>query len=335
MKQRHRKSVDNSKKRVLSKANKDIKAKKKGRDEFTRLAIEAVATCSSCEGSLRLSNSLTYAELDIEACLPILNTLYNANNTFDDVKYAITIKDFLSLWDPDIVLHVTSDIIKEGIPTQKVERVQVETNNQKDLTETSTESDTGSKLNPLQRIIVFLLYCYLCVLFLNKCTSFNNEYTQKTEEMLYSGLTILDIINTIFDPSGWLMSVPQWFIDYITWINIVSIVILGISSIAVSYYLLFEEECRKYDFQPFFAFVIVAALIHDGFYGPFGFNLYWTALVPLTYLILIGLGVIIVKFGYKLFRPKMVLFEHIIKIVPLILWLAVYQIFHHVIKSMQ
>lgn len=89
--------------------------------------------------------------------------------------------------------------------------------------------------------------------------------------------------------------------------------------------LIFATKATK----PFIAIVIVLLAISRGYYGESSFNLVWTALVPLSYVVLVFLGPVVVNYEFKLLHSQNRIVKFVIKIVPLIIWLSVYLLLHH------
>lgn len=314
------------------------------KNELAQKALEIIGECSSRKGKVRLYNSLLFVELNIDACIPKLNELYNTNVSREEVKnpITITIKDFLMYWDLDINLHVVPDEeeFKDNTTSSKVEQAQIHEINienhesfAQNQEKTCIESEPTFKLNTLQKLGLFVFVIYAGVMFINQCTPINNEYTQQSEGLLSSFMKILNTLDSIFDPLSWLLGLSQLFLDSNTILNVICLVIFGGICIVATSFVLAGEKHNHYEFQPFIATIIVLLSIFKGYYGPPAFNLVWTILVPLTYIILVSLGSVIVNYLIILFHPKNRFIILILKIIPLLIWLFVFQLRHFIFKT--
>ena len=66
--------------------------------DFVRTAKKALTIIghhSANPGIVQSSNSLQYAELDVDACVPLLNELYEIDIKCEEIDKTISILDFL------------------------------------------------------------------------------------------------------------------------------------------------------------------------------------------------------------------------------------------------
>lgn len=65
-------------------------------------AISILQECAGRDERVRLYNSINYIELDMDHAISLLNDLYGAKVSNDDVKDAIDVREFLSFWDESL-----------------------------------------------------------------------------------------------------------------------------------------------------------------------------------------------------------------------------------------
>jgi hypothetical protein len=146
--------------------------------------------------------------------------------------------------------------------------------------------------------------------------------------MLFSVMKVLNGIDTVIDPGNWLLGLPQLVFGEKLGINIACIIMFGLVTIIYTSTLLSEKDYQIYYHQPFISIIVILLAIYKGIYGDLAFNLVWTAVVPLTYIILTSIGISIVHFEFKLFRPQKRIFKSFLQIVPLFVWLLVLLLFN-------
>ncbi len=285
--------------------------------EKAKKAIQIIGEHSSGIGVIRLTNSLQYAEVDIDACIPLLNELYGTDVSTEDITNAITIKDFLWLWDLDICQHVDSDVIAYN---HSDNTTSANDNPQQKNASYDKKNNSEKKLSPFLKFVLVIFAIYYCLLFVNKCTPFHNQTTHQAEDIMYYVAHVLEIIDIIHSPD--LIGGMQLILGYETYLVVSCALILGICSIVTIYMLLFsDDKDEKYILQPFIGLLVTIISIDGGLYGPLEFNLWWTALMPLTFLGSTLFGVLIVKGTFKWLDPQKQAFRLLLQIFPLFIWL--------------
>ncbi len=292
--------------------------------EKAQKAIQIIGKHSSGIGVIRLSNSLQYAEVDVDACIPLLNELYGADVSSEDIANAITIKDFLWLWDLNICQHLDSDVIAYRHSDNTTSANEI---HQQKKVAHDKENSSEIKLNWFQKFALVMFAVYVCLLFVNKCTSFHNQTTHQAEGIMYYVTQVLGVIDTILSPLEWIPSGLQSALGYETYLNVICSLILGICSVVTIGLLSFDDEKDdKYIHQPFIGLLVTILAIAGGLYGPLDFNLWWTALMPLTFLGSTLFGVLIVKSTFKWLNPQKKAIRLLLQFFPLFLWLLLLQV---------
>ena len=288
--------------------------------KIARKAMKIIQGCSSCDGNVQLHNSLSYAELNVDKCVVMLNALYQVSINSDDVRNSGTIAEFLSYWDPDIARHA---------PKVKKKRKKKETVSNEIVPAAENEgsySDTKIHLKWHEKLGLCLGAVYACLLFLNKCTPFHNDTTQDYEGGLFSIIQYFNNFVTIIDPSNWLIGIPSFFLGTSTVLCLLFIIVFGAILISAVHTCWFVKEYNKYFHQPVIAFIILYLVIADGYYGPVAYNYAWTAAVPFTYFALLFFCVMFVRFGFKFIIPHNRILKIAVQLSPLVILLAVYHL---------
>ena len=287
--------------------------------EKAQKAIQIIGEHSSSIGVIRLTNSLQYTEVDVDACIPLLNELYGAAVSSEDITNAITIKEFLWLWDLDICKHLDSDVIAYN---HSDNTTSANENPQQKNASHDEKNNSKNKLNRLEKFALVISPIYLSLLFVNKCTSFHNQTTHQAEGIMSYVMQGLSAIDAIFSLD--LIGGLQLILDYETFLIVFFALILGICSLVTVYMLLFsEDKDEKYILQPFIGLLVTILAIAGGLYGPLEFNLWWTAMMPLTFLGSTLFGVLIVKSAFMWLTPQQKAFRLLLQIFPSFLWLLI------------
>jgi phosphatidylserine synthase len=144
---------------------------------------------------------------------------------------------------------------------------------------------------------------------------------------MYYVTQVLGVIDTILSPLEWIPSGLQSALGYETYLNVICSLILGICSVVTIGLLSFDDEKDdKYIHQPFIGLLVTILAIAGGLYGPLDFNLWWTALMPLTFLGSTLFGVLIVKSTFKWLNPQKKAIRLLLQFFPLFLWLLLLQV---------
>lgn len=268
--------------------------------ETSQKAFEIVKECSKPYKDVTLKNSLGYIHLDIEECCNRLNLLYNANIKIDDVlDTRKSVSDFLSHWDKDFKE-------KEG----KFEKYDVIRNRIIDI---------------LNFIIIVAVFPYL-ISCGSKYTLLNNENLTDLGTYLFQAINYLDFISNFisFDVIGIMLGriIPD--LSDTNWYQVFLGILLYALCFILSWGSLGEEGNFRSSFQPIATSIFLIVITSKGFFTTSEICRKWFILIPSTYILLELLGIYIVKYTVRLFKPQKRLWVYSLNLLPLILYCLFY-----------
>lgn len=286
--------------------------------ESIKKALAIIKECSAKDEDIKLYNSLEYIGLNIEICVPKLNELYNADVDIKETFRAIKVKDLLAFWEPSLAPYHTSHTENNEFKEKSYNESEYKT----------TNPDINYKKTLIYTVLT-LSIVYWCTVSINWFSNNRISSLKESEELFKKIVNVVDLISSLFSPEDWIFTGAEWFLGpelYGNFLNIIALLIFGGLSLFITYIFLTKEH-REYFHQPISALLIMLIIIlNGGIVNNPCLNYIWTMLIPLTYIVIILLGVLFVRICLRLSKPKNSIIIGIIQVLPFVLWLILFKI---------